>query len=86
MSEGAFDVVGDGVGCVGEVHVEALLSDVDAAIREPPIEMQVIDAESSAGEGVPLDPMSCFPPVLEGVSHCPLKRLLIGYSPAQQSP
>lgn len=49
------------------MYIEALFGDVDLAIGEPSVEVEVIVTEGGLGEGVPLDPVGLFAPVGEGV-------------------
>lgn len=51
--DGAFDAVGDLVRTVLEVDVEALFCDVDLAVGEPSMEVEIVNAQDGLGEGVP---------------------------------
>ena len=65
--DGAFDAVGDLVRAVLEMYVEALFGDVDLAIGEPSMEVEIVDAQDSLGEGVPGHSFGLISPVTDWI-------------------
>jgi hypothetical protein len=59
------------------MHVQALLSDVDPAVGEPLVEVQIVHGQGGLGEGVPLHALSLPPPVGDGVHQSVLERRFI---------
>lgn len=65
--DGAFDAVGDLVRAVLEVDVEALFSDVDFAIGEPSMKVEIVDAQDGLGENVPSHSFRLASPVADWI-------------------
>ena len=66
-----------------QVHVQALLGDIDLSIGEPAVEIVVLLSKDCFGELVPLDLLRVLLPVALGVRHCPLKGLMVRYAPGE---
>lgn len=63
----AFDTVGDLVRAILEVDVEALFGDVDLAIGEPSMEVEIVNAQDGLGEGVPSHSFGLISPVTDRI-------------------
>jgi hypothetical protein len=85
LSNGAFVVIGDLVGSVFEVDVDALFADVDFAVGEPAVEVEVVDAEGGGGESVPVNVFGLVFPVSDGILQGEGEGSLIGGSKAGDS-
>lgn len=83
--DGALVVVGDAVGVVLEVPVDAVLGDVDAAVGKPPVEMKVIYTQRCRREGLPVDRAGLVPPVVDGVGCREVEGRIVGDPGAGQS-
>jgi hypothetical protein len=70
--DGAFHEVGYLLGAVLQVYVQALFGDVDAAVREPLVEVKVVHLQRRLREGLPLDPLGLAAPIAQGVNQCAL--------------
>lgn len=61
-----------------EVDVEALLGDVDLAVGEPSMEVEIVDTQDGLGEGVPGHTLGLASPIadriVKGVLECRLVR------------
>ena len=77
LSNGTLVVVCDLVGSVFEMDVDALFADVDFAVGEPAVEMEVIHAEDSRRKGMPMNMLGLVFPVTDGVLEGEGKRGLI---------
>ena len=67
------------------MDVETLLSDVEDAVGEPPVEVQVIDAKGGRRWSVPLDSLRFFLPVANWVLDGGLEGGLVGSEVSSQS-
>jgi hypothetical protein len=59
------------------VLVQTLLSDVDLTVREPSVEMQVIDTKSSLGSDMPANVLGFVLPVPYWVLKCSLEGFFV---------
>lgn len=83
--DGAFDAVGDLVRAVLEVDVEALFSDVDLAVGEPSMEVEIVDAQDCLGEGMPSHALGLISPVTDRIVESVLESRLVGGETASKS-
>lgn len=61
--------IGDLIRSILKVYIKTLLSNVDFAIGEPLMEMEIVDSEHRSGKGVPMDQSSLILPISNGISN-----------------
>lgn len=67
------------------MDVETLFCDVDLAVGEPPMEVEIVNAQDGLGERVPGHAFGLVSPVTDGVVECALEGCLVGGEMASQS-
>ena len=76
--DGTFDEIGNLMRAVLEMYVEALFCDVDLAVGEPSMEVEIVNAQDGLGEGVPSHTFGLVSPVADWVVDGVFKGRLVG--------